>query len=111
MAKRNSPQSPPMPEQVLTNPRLGIGIPVPEHLPEQKMTPSPVAPTQNNDIFLGLIYRVNAEFLNDWATVTQLMKENIGFVVQEPDVTEDFKPFLIIMYGSNGKKGFWLIKP
>ena len=32
------------------------------------------------------------------------MRGDIGNEVQEPDVTEDFKQFLIIMYGSNSEK-------
>ena len=95
-----------MREQVPNNPRLEIEIQVgiPEHSPEQEMTTSPVAPIENNDNFFGLFYRVEVEFLNDWATVTQFMRGSIGYVVQEPDVTENFKQFFIIMYGSNWQK-------
>ena len=69
------------------------------------MTPSPVVPNENNDSFLGIYYRVDVESLNDWATVTQIMRESTGYVVQEPEVTEDFKQFSIIMFGSNWEKG------
>ena len=69
------------------------------------MTTSPVVPNENNDSFLGIYYRVDVESLNDWATVTQIMRESIGYVVQEPEVTEDFKQFSIIMFGSNWEKG------
>ena len=68
------------------------------------MTLSPVAPEENNDNVLGLYYRVDVKPLNDWVTVTQFMKGSIGFVVQEPEVTYDFRQFLIIMYGSNWEK-------
>ena len=43
--------------------------------------------------------------MKDWATVTQFMSGSIGYVVQEPHVTGDFKQFFIIMNGSNcGKR-------
>ena len=55
-ANINSPQSPPLSDQVPITPRVGIEFPLgfPEHLPQQEMTPSPVAPDENNDKFLGL---------------------------------------------------------
>ena len=67
MENRNSPQSPPMREQVPNIPRLGIEIPLglPEHLLEQKMTPSLVALKENGDNFFRLIYCVDVESLND----------------------------------------------
>ena len=101
MENRNSPQSPPMREQVPTIPRLGIKIPLglPEHLPEQEMTPSPIAPNENDDNFLGLFCRADVESFNNWATVSQFMRGNIGNVVQKPDVTEDYKQFFMTMYG------------
>ena len=68
------------------------------------MTPSPVAPDEDNDNFLGLYYRVDVEALDEWAPVTIFMRGSIGFVVQEPETTDDFKQFLITMYGSNWEK-------
>ena len=65
------------------------------------MTPSPIAPDESNDNFLGLYYRVDVEALDDWATVSHFMKGSIGFVIQELEITDYFKQFLIIMYGSN----------
>ena len=73
-------------------------------MPQQEMTASPVAPEEDNDNFLGLYYRLEVEALNDWATVTSLMKRSIGFAVQEPEFTNDFRQFLIIMYCSNWEK-------
>ena len=64
------------------------------------MTPSPETPNKDDDNFLGFFYRVEVDSLNDWAIVTQFRR----YEVQEPDVTEDFKQFLNIMYGSNWKK-------
>ena len=84
MANRNSPQSPLMREQVPKNSQLGIKSPFGlfEHLPEQELTPSPVAPVKYNDNFiLGLFHRVDVESLNQRATVTQFMRASIGYVV------------------------------
>ena len=105
-ANNDSPHSPPFYDHVPTNPRLGIEISLglPENLPQQEITPSPVALDENNDNFLSLYYPVDVEALNDWATVTHFMKGSIGFVVQEPEVTDDFMQFLIILYGSNWPK-------
>jgi len=105
-ANNDSPRLPPLNEQVPNNPRLGIAIPLglPEHMPQQEMTPSPVAPGEDNDNFLGLYYRVDVEALDEWATVTSFMRGSIGYVVQEPEITDDFKQFLITMYGSNWEK-------
>ena len=42
------------------------------------------------------------ESLDEWATVTSFMRGIIGYqVVQEPEITDEFKQFLITMYGSN----------
>ena len=106
-ANNNSSEYPPPNDQVPNNPRLGIELPLglPEHLPQQGMTPSPVAPDENNENFLSLYCRVDVEALNDWTTATHFMKGSIEFVVQEPEATHDFKEFLIILTGSNWEKG------
>ena len=103
----DSSRSPPLNEQAPNDPRLGIEFPLglPEHMPHQEMTPSPVAPDEDHDNFLGLYYRVDVEGLDEWATVTIFMRGSIGYVVQEPVITDDFKQFLIRMYGSNWEKG------
>ena len=102
-ANNDFPRSPPLNEQVPNNQRLGIEIPLglPEHMPQQEMIPSPVAPDEDNDNFLGLYYQVNVEALDEWATNTRFMRESIGYVVQEPEITDEFKQFLTRMYGSN----------
>ena len=113
MANINSSQPPPMQEQVQNKPNLGTQNPLGllEHLSEQEMAPSPVASSENDDNFLGIFYHVDVDSLIDWATVTQFTRGSIGYVVQEPIVTEDFKHILIIMYGSNWEqKWFWLTK-
>ena len=52
----NSPQSLPLKDQVPINPRLrnDFASGLPEHMPHQEMTPSLVAPDEDNDKFLGL---------------------------------------------------------
>ena len=105
-ANNDSPRSPPLNDQVPKNQRLGIEIPLglPEHMPQEEMTPSPVVPDKDHDHFLGLYYRVDVEALDEWTTVTSFMRGSIGYVVLEPENTDNFKQFLIIMYGSNWEK-------
>ena len=105
-AINGSPRSASSNERVPKNPRLGIEIllGLPEHMPQQEMTPSPVAPDEDNDNFLGLCYRVDVEALDEWAKVTIFMRGSIAFVVEEPEITDDFKQFLKTMYGSNWEK-------
>ena len=106
--KIDSPRSPPLNEHVHNIQRLGIEIPLslPEHMPQQVMTPSPVVPDKDHDIFLGLFYQVEVEALDEWATVTSFMRGSIGNVVQGPEIFDDFKQFPIRMYGSNWDKIF-----
>ena len=82
-ANIDSPRSPPLNEQRPNNQRLGIEIPLslPEHMPQQEMTASPVAPDKDHDNFRGLYYRVDVEALDEWATVTSFMRGSIGYVV------------------------------
>ena len=107
-AKNDSPRSPLLNEQVPNNTGLGIEIllGLPEHMRQQEMTPSPVAPDEDHDNFLGLYYRVDVEALDERATVTSFMRGSIGYVVREPEITDDFKQFLIKIYGSNWEKRF-----
>ena len=84
-ANNDSPRSLPLNERVSNNQKIGIEIPLglPEPMPQQEMTLSPVAPDENHDKFLGLYYRVDVEALDRWATVTSFMRGSIGHVVQE----------------------------
>ena len=79
-AINDSPRPPPLNEQAPNNPRLGIEIPLglTEHMPQQEMTPPPVAPDEDHDNFLGLYYRVHVEALDEWATVASFMRGSIG---------------------------------
>ena len=43
---------------------------------KQEMTPSPVAPDEDNDKFLGLYYGVELEALDERATFTIFMRGN-----------------------------------
>ena len=73
-------------------------------MPQQDITPSPVAPDEDNKKFLGFYYRIDVETLDEWATVKRIMRGSFGYVVKEPETTDDFKQFLITMYGSNWEK-------
>ena len=94
-ANNDSPLSPPLNEQVPNNQKLGFEIPLdlPEHMPQEEMTPSPVVPDEDHDQFLGLYYPVDVEALDEWATVTNFMRGSIGYVVQEPEITDNLKQF------------------
>ena len=76
-ANNDSPRSPPLTKQMAKNHRLGNEKPLglPEHMLQQEMTPSTVAPNEDNNKFLGLCYRVEVEALEEWATVTMFMRE------------------------------------
>ena len=105
-ANNDSPRSPPLNDQVPNNQRLGIEIPLglQEHMPQEEMTPSPVVPDKGHDHFLGSYYRVDVEALEEWTTVASYMRGSIGYVVQEPENTDNFKQFVINMYGCNWEK-------
>ena len=47
---------------------------------------------------------MDVEALNEWATVTSFKKRSIGFVCQEPELADNFKQFLIILYDSDWEK-------
>ena len=102
----DSPRSLRLNEQVPNITRLEIEVPLglPEHMAQQEMTSSPVAPDEDKDKLLGLCFRVDVEALEEWATVTIFMEGNIVFVAQEPEITDVFKQVLIKMYGSNWAK-------
>ena len=78
-----------------------LEIPLDENLPRLAMTQSPVGPDENNDKFISLYNRVDVEVLNNWAMNTLFMRGSIGHVVQEPNITDDFRQFLQMMYGAN----------
>ena len=104
MANRNSPQSPPLQDQVPNQMRIGIEIRLDPNMPELELTPSPVAGDHGSDNFLGLFYRVDVEALEEWADVSNFMMGGLGFWVEEPEVTSNFRDFLRIMYGNNWEK-------
>ena len=54
MANKNSPQSPPLQDQVPNQMRIGIEIPPYTDMPEPELTPSPVAGDDGSDNFWGL---------------------------------------------------------
>ena len=54
MAKRNSPQPPPLEDQVPNQMRIGIEIPLDPYMPEPELTSSPTAGNDGSDNFMGL---------------------------------------------------------
>ena len=86
--------------------RIGIEIPLDPDMPELQLTPSPVAGHDGFDNFLGLFHRVDVEALEEWANVTNNMMGGLGFSVEEPEITSNFRDFFLIMYGNNGQKRF-----
>ena len=87
MANRNSPQSPPLQDQVLNQMRMEIKIALDPDMPQPKLTPSPVAGDHGSNNFLGFFYRVDVEALEKWANLTSFMMGALGFSVEEPEIT------------------------
>ena len=81
--------------------RIGIEIALDPVMPELQMVPSPVAPDENNDNFFGLYYRGDVEVLSNLADEILFMRGIIGYTVQVPDITDDFRQFLPISYVVN----------
>ena len=104
MANRNSPQTPPLQDQVPNQMRIGIEIPVDPDMTEPELTPSPVAGDDGSDNFLGLFYRVDVEALEEWAKLTSFMMGGLGFSVEDTEITTSFRDFLLIMYGKKWKR-------
>ena len=101
MANRNTPQSPPLQDQVPNQMTIGIEILLDPDMPEPVLTRSPVAGDDGSDNFLGLFYQVDAEAVEEWAHVTNFMMGGLGFSVEEPEITTYFCDFLPILYGNN----------
>ena len=104
MVDRNSPKSPQLQDQVPTQMRIGIGIPLDTDIPEPELTLSPVAGDDGSDNFLRLFYRVDVEALEEWAKVTNFMMGGLGFSGEEPESTTNFRDLLLIMYGNLWEK-------
>ena len=104
MANRNSPQSPPLQDQVKNRKTIGIGIPFDPDMPEPELTLSPVAGDDGSHKFLGLFYPVEVAALEEWAKVTNFMLGGLGFCVEEPEITTNFRDFFLIMYRNNWEK-------
>ena len=78
--------------------RIGIEFRLDPDMPEPELTPSPVAGDHGSDNFLGLFYRVDVKALEEWANVTNFLMGGLGFKVEEPEITSNFRDFLLIMY-------------
>ena len=57
--------------------RIGIEIPLDLDMLETDLTPFPVAGNDGSDNFLGLLYRVDVEALEEWASVNNFMMGDI----------------------------------
>ena len=98
VASNNSPQSLPLNEQVPQQMRIGIEVTLD---PESELSPSPVTRGPGLDNWLGLFYRVDVDALEIWAKNTNIMSVSFGCSVEEPEVTEDLRKILKIMYRNN----------
>ena len=104
MAKKNSPQSPPLQDQVPNQMRSGIEIPLVPHIAEPQLTPSTVAGHNGSDNFLGLFYQVAGEALQEWVNVANFMMGGLRFSVEDPKIKSNLRNFLLIIYGNNWEK-------
>ena len=84
--------------------RIGIGNSLAPDMPEPALTPSPVAGDDGTDNFLGLFSRVGLEAPEERANVTNLMMGGLGLSVEEPEITSNFRAFLLIRYGNRWEK-------
>ena len=71
--------------------KIGIEIPLETDMPLPELIPSPVAGDDGSDNFLGLFYRVDLEALEEWANVTNFVMGALGFSVEEPEITTNFR--------------------
>ena len=103
MAKRKTPQSPALQDQVPNQMRIGIEFPLDSDMPESEMTFS------GNWgwwvlWFLGAFYHVNVEALEDWTEVTNFMMGGLGFSLED----QKLKPISVtssqLCMGINAKK-------
>ena len=49
---------------------------------------------------------MDVQALEEWANVTNFMMGGLGFSVEEPEITTNFRDFFLIMYGNNWEKRF-----
>ena len=104
MANRNSPQPPPLQDQVPNQMRIETEIPLELDMPEPELTPSPVAGDDGSHNSLGLFYRVDVEALEEWANANNFMMGELGLSVEEREITTNFRDFLLILEGSIREK-------
>ena len=104
MANRNSPQCPPLQDQVPNQMRMGIENPRDPDMPESELTPSPVAGQDGSDIIIGLSHRVDVEAPEELANGTNFMMGGHQVSVEKPEITTIFRDLLLIIYGNNCEK-------
>ena len=113
MANRNSPQSPPLQNQVPNQMRIGIETTVDPDMPEHELTLSPVAGDHESDNFWALFTDWTWRFLKSGLTnymmgsiVTNYMMGGLGLSVEEPEKTSKFHEIPLIIYRKNFEKQF-----
>ena len=62
-------------------------------MPKPELYPSPVVGNPGSDNCLGLFYRVDVYAVKTWARNTNFLSGSLGYSVEEPEVTEDFREF------------------
>ena len=104
MANRNSPQSPPLQDQVPNQMKIGVKVPLDPDMTELELVPSPVAGDDGSQNFLKFFYQVDAEALEELAKVTNFMMDGIGFSVEEPEITSNFLYIHLIVHKNKRAK-------
>ena len=104
MANRNSPQYPPLQDQVPNQMRIGIEFLLDPDMPDPELILSPVSGDDGSHNFSGLFYRVHVEVLEEWANATNFMMDGLGFPVEELEITTNFRDFLLIINGNIWEK-------
>ena len=109
MANRNSPQSPPLQDQVPNQMRIAIEIPLDPDMPELELTPSPVAGDDGSDNFLGPFNCVDVKALEEWAKVTNFMMGVLVSQLKSPELPQTFMISSSLCMEILGKSEFFAI--
>ena len=109
MTNPNSPHFPPPQDHIPQQTRIGIEVPLDFHTLKPELKSSPIAVDEINDNFISLSYRVDVEVLNNWNEESPFMKGGIGYVVEEPDISDDIRSFCKLFTGATWRSGYCLI--
>ena len=106
MANRNSPQSPPLQDQVPNQKSIGAEIPLDSDMPEPEPIHSAVAWDDESDNFLGLFYRLDVEALEERANITNFMVGGLGSQLKNQNLHQISLISSRLCMGINGKSEF-----